>query len=451
MGSSEAVGSILERGRRRWYPLRPHAIQDQLRSEGVRFKVVAAGRRSGKTELAKRHIVRQAFGATHGRPYFVAAPTRDQVKKIYWEDLKLLSFAQRGWISESELSIRLPGASIWAIGLDEPARIEGPPWAGGVIDEIASIKPSAWERNIKPALDTSDGRDPSYRAWAWLIGVPEGLNHFFELAEYARTSGDPQWKFYTWHSSDILPLDVIEEARRALPIKVFKQEYEASFETASSRIYEEFGADNVTSEILLPHEQIWWCHDFNYSPLSSAVAVKRENGLWVLGEIVLTSAIARQAALEFVERYKDHSNKSVVVYGDPSGRAGEKHGHQSDYTELEGVLRGSGWTVSRKVKSKAPAIRDRQNAVRAKIRNANGDISLWVNPALAPTAHRGLSTVSLKPGSTFLEEESESQHITTAIGYCVDYEWPIRTDKPSIDLSKIAMPSIHHWGRAGRQ
>ena len=85
---------------------------------------------------------------------------------------------------------------------------------------------------------------------------------------------------------------------------------------------------------------------------------------------------------------------------------------------------------TRKVKKKHPAIKDRQNQVRAKILSASGDVSLFVNTNKAKYCHKGLATVQLKEGSTFQENETEYQHITTAIGYMVDYEWP--AVKPAI-------------------
>lgn len=430
----------------RWYALTPHPVQTALVNDPVRFKVVPAGRRSGKTERAKRFVVREAM-KTPGS-YFVAAPTRDQVKRIYWNDLKRLSFCsvlpQKP--SESDLIIHYPnGSTLSLIGLDQPQRMEGVFWTGGVIDEIADVKDGAWAENISPALDTFNPTRPDFRAWCWLIGVPDGLNHYYEMAEYARTANDPDWKVYTWKSSEILPVELIEAAKRRMSAKQFRQEYEASFETAFGRVYEDYDHNNETNETIQPHEQLMWHHDFNFTPMSSGVGVRRGNDFYVLDEIVLTSAVARQSALEFVERFKDHKNRNVIIYGDPAGRAGEKHGHASDYTEMEGVLKSNNWNVTRKVKLAAPAIRDRQNAVRAKICNAAGERSLFVNPKKAVYVHKGLSTVQIKKGSTFLEEDSEFQHITTAIGYCVDYEWPIRPDKKSFDATPIA--SVNHFNR----
>ena len=429
----------------RWYPLTEHSVQTDLVNDKVRFKVVPAGRRSGKTERAKRFVVREAM--REPGPYFVAAPTRDQVKRIYWADLKRLAFTSvlgDRSVSESELQIRLPsGSTISLIGLDQPQRMEGVLWIGGVIDEIADVHEGAWQENISPALDTFNPLRPDYRPWCWLIGVPDGLNHYYEMAEYARTSGDQDWKLYTWKSADILPPDVIEAAKRRMSPRQYRQEYEASFETASGRVYEDYGPWNYTKEVIKSHEQIMWHHDFNFTPMSSGIGVRRGNDFYILDEIILTSATSRQSAIEFVERFKNHANRTVVIYGDPAGRAGEKHGHASDYTEMEQVLRANNWQVERRVKPAAPAIKDRQNSVRAKIRNAAGETSLFVNIDKAKYAHKGLATVQIKKGSTFLEEASDYQHITTAIGYCVDHEWPLRPDRPNVDAKPVA--SINHF------
>lgn len=423
----------------RWYKLIDHPVQVALVNDDVRFKVVPAGRRSGKTERLKRKVVKEAM-RNPGEPYFLCAPTRDQAKRIFWKDAKLLSFSSshKKQPSETELIITLPNeATINIIGLDKPERFEGQYWAGGGIDEIANTKPEAWGENIRPALDTFDPSNPNKKAWCWLVGVPEGLNHYYDLDQYAKTSNDPDWRSYHWVSADILPADRIESAKRQMSARQFRQEYEASFETALGKIYEDYSSDNLTSETIMPHEQLCWHHDFNYTPMSSGVAVIRDKSVFILDEIILTSAVARQSALEFVERFKDHENRHVLIYGDPAGRAGEKHGHASDYTEMEAVLKDHGWRTTRKVKNAAPAIKDRQNAVRAKVKNAAGEVSLYVNPAKAPYAHKGLSVVQFKKGSTFLEEDSEFQHITTAIGYFIDYDFPVVTKTAQVQELNI--------------
>ena len=168
---------------KRWYKLKDHPVQIDLVHDDVRFKVVPAGRRSGKTERAKRYIVKQAL-KNPDESYFIAAPTSPQAKKIYWDDIKALVpvGALDGKPSETELIVKLiNGSKISLIGLDRPERIEGTFWSGGIIDEIADIKPNAWEAHIAPALDTFNPTRPDYRAWCWLIGVPDGLNHYYDM------------------------------------------------------------------------------------------------------------------------------------------------------------------------------------------------------------------------------------------------------------------------------
>ena len=430
---------LLERQLRRWYPLKDHPEQLRLIKavdNGARFPVVPAGRRSGKTERAKRFVAKQAMWLPNER-YFLGAPTRDQAKKIWWDDIKALSLSAKHpkRPSESELKVFMPnGTEIHIVGLDQPQRIEGIEWTGGVIDEIADVKEEALQANIMPALNTVNPLRPFYRAWCWFIGVPDGLNHYYDMAEYARTSGDADWAYFHWKSSEILPPDVIAAAKRTMAKRQYLQEYEASFETASGRIYDDYdgsvGGANHTTRVVKPTDALHWMHDQNFTPLSSAIGVVEGGKVYLVDEIVLESAISEQSAEEFVDKYKDHQNKVVFIYGDPAGRAGEKHGHKSDYVVIEDVLRRKGWRFERRVRPAAPSIRDRQNAVRAKVLNAADETTLYVNPNTASWCHKGLATVQLQKGSTYQEDQrNPHQHITTAIGYFVDWIWPAGRSK----------------------
>lgn len=428
-----------DRQRSRWYPLIDHPMQQDLIKavgNGVRFPLVPAGRRSGKTERFKRFLVKQA--AKVEGLYFAAAPTYNQAKKIFWKDLKDFSLSSTlpRKPSESELQIYLPnGSEIHVIGLDKPERIEGVPWTGGGIDEFADVKPGAWESNIFPALNTVNPLNPDYRAWCWLFGVPDGLNHYYDLCSAAETGVDPDYKVFHWKSADILPQDVIDAAKRALSPRQYKQEFEGSFETATGLIYEDYSSANHTDAVF-EDGPIIWSHDFNYLPMSSFIAQSDEEGnTYCVDEIVLEHAIARQSAEEFVARYENHTRCPVIVYGDPSGRAGEKHGHISDYLEIEDVLQKAGFTVERRVKASTRSIRDGQSALRARILNTLGERRFFVNPEKCPTLDKGLSTVQILKGSTYMEDEKNpAQHITTAARYYAEFEFPVH-GQPRIEIT----------------
>jgi len=420
---------VLDRQLKRWYKLKDHPVQLELVdavSEGIRFPLVPAGRRSGKTERFKRSLTKYAM--TVKGQYFAAAPTHDQAKKIFWQDLKdfTLSASHEKRPSESDRIIYLPnGSEIHVIGLDKPQRIEGIPWMGGGIDEFADIKPAAWEANIYPALNTVHPERPDYLAWCWLLGVPDGLNHYYDLCQKAETGESDEFKVFHWMTEEIFP-EMAAKAKAVMSERQYNQEFRAAFETATGRIYENYSKENHTSRTIQQHEQLIWMHDQNYTPLSSAVGVRDGDDIYLLDEIVLLSAVSKQSAMEFIEKFKGHENKNVLLYGDASGKKGEKHGHESDYTDIENTLKANGWKVQRRIKTKNPAIKDRQNAVRAKIKPAEGKPSLFVNPVKAKWCDKGLSTVQLKGGSTFQEDDTNQyQHITTAIGYMIDYEFSI--------------------------
>ena len=413
----------------RWYPLIDHPVQLELVkavNNGTRFPLVPAGRRSGKTERFKRFLIKQA-SQVPGQ-YFAAAPTHAQAKKIFWDDLKAfsLSSTHKRRPSESDLIIFMDnGSEVHVIGLDKPQRIEGIPWKGGGIDEFADVKADSWEANIYPALNTVNPTDPTYRAWCWLLGVPDGLNHYYDLCSKAESGTIDFYKVFHWMTEEVFP-EMAAEAKKIMSARQYNIEFRAQFETASGRIYEDYGKENHTSETIKSHEQLLWMHDQNFTPLSSAIGVRRDGHIYLLDEIVLLSAVSKQSAAEFVEKYKNHHNKHVVIYGDPAGRAGEKHGHASDYIDIENVLRANNWTFTRKVRPAHPPIKDRQNAVRAMICTADGTRRLHVNPLTAPWCDKGLATVQLQEGSAFQEDQKNKyQHITTAIGYMIDYEFPI--------------------------
>ena len=417
----------------------PHAIQHRLITEPYRFKSVPAGRRSGKTFHFKRKLVEEAM-AVKGM-YFAGAPVQGQAKKIFWNDIDDLIpkwFSSRQPNKTDLIFYLNNGSEIHVIGLDKPERIEGPPWQGGGIDEFGNCKPGTWGEHVRPALSTI-----GLNAWCWVFGVPEGMNQYYDLCENAKSGIDPEWMNYTWFSSDILPESEIIAAKRQLDPRTYRQEYEASFEGATGRVYADYTKDNHTDKVFNPGKPIHWMHDFNYVPLSSAICqiykvnsknklgeVVTTDNVYCVDEIVLESAVAQNVALEFVERYKGFERVPVYLYGDASGIKGEKHGIESEYQTIIKILRTAGFTVTERYPRSNPSIKDGQNSLRAKILNAYNEITFFVNAVKAKYVDKGLLTVQLKKGSAFQEEESKYQHITTAIRYFTDVKWP--TSGPSI-------------------
>ena len=378
----------------RWYKLKDHPVQTALVNDDVRFKVVPAGRRSGKTERAKRFVVRAAMQRMGA--YFVAAPTRDQVKKIYWQDLKRLSLCSMlpKKPSESDLIIYFPnGSTITCIGLDVPQRIEGVFWSGGIIDEIADVKSDAWEANISPALDTYNPSDPDYRAWCWLIGVPDGLNHYYDMYEYAKSGKDKDWRAYEWKSSDILPKDTVDSARARMSPEQFAQEYEAQFANASGRAYPHFDRNlngcTINWQDRLGHEMFYIGMDFNVHNCTATVCIVRDGNLYAVDEF--TGQLDTPTMCNDIKkRYGDNIVDHAMIFPDASGRA--QHSSQAGISDLS-AIKSAGFKMY--VETTNPKIIDRVNHVNAIIMSATHQRRFFVNVAACPQLTKSLERQAL--------------------------------------------------------
>lgn len=192
-------------------------------------------------------------------------------------------------------------------------------------------------------------------------------------------------------------------------------------------VYSDYDENNHCGNVMDPGiGHLIWSHDFNFTPLSSVIMQRDGDRVYAVDEIVLSSAVAEQAAIEFCERYKDHKKLLVKLYGDASGHVGQKHGHASDYVNIERVLRQNGFRVQSLVPRSNPSIKDGQNSLRARICDALDQRNFFVNPKACPMLDKGLRALRLKEGSTFQEEDAEYQHITTAVRYYTAVEFPIK-------------------------
>lgn len=352
--------------------------------------------------------------------YFAAAPTREQAKRIFWKDLRLLT--PQKWIRrvyETDMCIvtRL-GSELWVVGLDKPQRIEGVPWDGGVLDEYANMKRGAWEENIRPALSDRKG-------WCWLIGVPEGLNHYKDLADYAQSGVDDEWGMYTWTSASVLEPKEIEAAKRVLDPRTFRQEYEASFEGAASRVYYAYNAKRHEDGSIAvdPKLPIIICCDFNVGTCVWEILQVEGGHVRVIDEIVLRDTNTIEMCKAAVARYGGHK-AGVVIYGDAAGKSRSTTG-ASDY-----ALMASFGLGQQRIKRMNPLVKDRVNAVNAMLENANGEVRLTHHPNCR--ALRGdFETVTwMDNGGEINKRDDEKTHATDALGYFIEYEFGLRLNRP---------------------
>lgn len=437
----------------RWYRLREHAEQRALWESPARFRVAACGRRSGKSELAKRQGVKRAIAQSPYPDFRVlfGGPTYQQAKRVFWSDVKklvprwaLLGQDPRKAISEGELTIKLrSGAEIIVTGLDAPMRVEGSPLDFVVVDESADVKESAWLEHIRPGLSERGGE-------AWLIGTPDGRNWFWQAAQKAHEDDSGLWSFHTWPSSTVLAPAEIELARAELDERTFAQEFEASFLDPTGQVYYPFRRELHAVERLEydPSLPLVLCFDFNVAPGICVVAQERQYRgsnpgvdvtkpvTCVIDEVwIPTDSNTGRVCAEIIARYGNHLG-DVLCYGDASG--GARHTsqvHGSDWTIIEKSFRpifgqprtrpGRGDFETR-IKNCNPRERVRVNAVNSRLQSADGAIHLLVDPRCVH-AIQDFEGVVYRQGTSEIDKKGSPTltHLTDALGYHLDYEYPV--------------------------
>ena len=211
--------------------------QETVYEDDSRFKVVAAGRRTGKSYLSAVALIANALNGKKGKVFYVA-PTQGMARDIMWETL----FEMAGEIivgsNVNNLTIELAGGNtIYLKGADRPDTLRGVSLKYLVLDEYAFMKKDVWEAILRPALSDQLGH-------ALFIGTPEGRNHFYDLYCGAAAEWD-NWNAWTFTSYDnpYVPREEIEHAKATLPRWAFQQEYMASFDAQGSEFFDVEGFD----------------------------------------------------------------------------------------------------------------------------------------------------------------------------------------------------------------
>lgn len=387
--------------------------QQSIISAPQRFKVVIAGRRFGKTHLSIRELCWNA--RIPDREVWYVAPTYKQAKMIVFKKLRkrLQELRWVGKINETNLSFELKnGSTISLKGADNYDSLRGAGLSFLVMDEFADIDPEAWYETLRPTLADKQGG-------ALFIGTPKGMNWAHDLYTMSDEYPD-EWASFQYTTLDGMNVkpEEVEAARRSLDERTFRQEFEATFETFSGRVFYAFDRTRNLKkyEGELPRE-IHIGMDFNVDNNSAVFAVKTRDGLHIIDEIKLMGSNTD----EMVEEIKNRlSQKSIVCYPDPSGSARKtSSGGRTDHT----ILRTAGFQV-RSPHGHNP-VRDGINAVNSLLCNSQGQNRLYIDPKCKYTIE-ALEKHTYKTGTSIPDKDSGFDHFSDALRYLVDYLHPIR-------------------------
>lgn len=393
-------------------------IQHEVFTHPARYRVWIAGRRSGKSIVGVTDCIDTA-AAQRGTLSWYIAPTLEDARDLGWEPLKALVPPELvAATNETRMAMTLVnGSRIVMKSADRPDRLRGRGLHKVILDEFRWIDPAVWPV-IRPALSTTNGR-------ALFITSPGGFNWAYEFFLRGQ-GGDPKWhRWMSWQTTSaqggLIPAEEMEQARAEMDPRMFRQEYEASFETLEGRVYSNFHRALHVKSVLDAGGELLVGMDFNVHPMSYVVAVRAGDECHVLAAYELPISNTEEAADHLAATYP---GRRIVVCPDPSGRARKTSAPvgQTDFT----ILQRRGFVVQ--APNAAPPVVDRVNNVQAMLRNAQGRSRVTVAPS-ATALIKALDGLTYKAGTNLPDKGSGLDHVTDAFGYLLWSQFNTLTPK----------------------
>jgi hypothetical protein len=299
------------------------SVQARILTDEARFRVVVAGRRSGKTWLNVGVAGMEALRGPLRRVWYVT-PDWKQVAE-FWNPL-LASLPRRAVrrVNASTMLIELAnGSTIQCRNATHQDRLRGAGLDFVILDEYQDVHAHLFDAVVRPAL-------ADRRGGALFSGTPKGRgSHFHSLYEIGQRgeSGFRSWLF-TAADTGTVHADEMEEARRAAERagptshKLWRREWLADWSAFVGQVFEVWDEstmvtrDEPARRVRTVMGQDWGFTESHAGVLE--VAAQAPDGTWTLVDEI--AAIGKTTEGWWVPRIADAAKRwrADVVYCDPA-------------------------------------------------------------------------------------------------------------------------------------
>ncbi len=243
----------------------PHSVQRKIHRAGAdlntRFRVVCAGRRTGKSTVGGHELTLEAIRAyyrsdidplDHRAEFWIVGPEYSDAEKefrVLWSDMKKLGmdkyFDHPGTyydVNGGQMHISMYGGKflVHCKSAKYPNSLTGEALEGVILAEAAKLKPSIWHKYIRPML-------ADYRGWALFSSTPEGRNWFYDLWRLGQDPKNLEWwsiRMPSWANDKIFPGGrtdpEIISLGSGMSKEKFNQEIGADFTEFVGRVFKDF-------------------------------------------------------------------------------------------------------------------------------------------------------------------------------------------------------------------
>lgn len=322
---------------------KPHDVQSAFHAARAqaRFRVVNAGRRTGKSHMGGHELTLEALKAKFrsglsrtGRraEFWIVGPEYSDAEKefrVLYNDLTKLGaeFDRPGTYyspeaGQMDLSLYDGAFQVHAKSAKYPNTLVGEALEGVILAEAAKLKPTVWTKFIRPMLS-------DYRGWAIMTSTPEGKNWFYDQWKRGQDPNDPAWwsvRAPSWSNNILFPLGrndpEIFDMSKDMSEEKFKQEIGAEFTEFVGRVFKRFDEEvNVTDIAYDPNKPLYLATDYGFT--NPNVMLFIQIGVWddvyVIGEYYRRNRTSEEFARDIDEhpRLGSLARRALALYPDP--------------------------------------------------------------------------------------------------------------------------------------
>lgn len=344
----------------------PHPVQRKIHAQyhNSRFRVICAGRRTGKSLSGGHELTLEAFRARmrkdqlepFGRraEFWIVGPEYSDAEKefrVLWNDIDKLGMPLDHPGSYNDPNGGNMHISLWggrfqvhAKSAKYPGTLVGEALEGVVLAEAAKLKPSIWIKYIRPMLADYKGR-------ALFSSTPEGKNWFYEQWRRGQRGDDNWWsiRMPSWSNPVIFPLGrtdpEILDMEGDMSEEKFKQEIGADFTEYVGRVFKDFDEEiHVGHHIYDPSMPVYLASDYGFSNPTVILFIQVDvwDNVYVIGEYYHNHKTIDEVAKEIWEHPRMGSLVKIAskLYPDPEDPGSSKHLSKAWRVEIGGSTGG---------------------------------------------------------------------------------------------------------------
>lgn len=334
----------------------PHEAQLKIiRAASVRNRVVAGGRRIGKSDVGGHRLFKEAMDTRlvaaqlkkiqKRREFWIIGPeytdSEKEFRVVYNELTKAGAadyFDRPGTYNDplgGSMHISMYGGTfmIHAKSAKHPETLVGEGLRGVIMAEAAKLKEKVWTKFARPML-------ADYSGWALFSSTPEGKNWFYDLWRRGQDPSRPDWwsiRAPSWVNPYVYPAGATDQAIDLLRValaggasltddlclalrvdpeigalvgdlteETFKQEIAADFTEFAGRVFKNFDEEIHVSDLAYnPGWQTYAAVDYGFTNPSVWLLIQVDpfgEQVHVLNEVYESGLTADEFALEIKRR-----------------------------------------------------------------------------------------------------------------------------------------------------